>query len=82
MLLPNKYIPVDDTLPAIGRELYGRLRFRQLPERLWASVQGTSKTIGTLERFIYGLDFLYALGLIEFSNGFIRRVEHADQSYQ
>lgn len=72
MLLPDKYIPIEDTLPALGQILYAKLRFPQPLSRLWFKVE-RRKEIGTYERFVYALDFLYALGLIEFENGTIKR---------
>jgi hypothetical protein len=72
MILPNKYIPVDDTLPALGKILYEKLRFPQPLSRLWFKVE-TNQAIGTYERFVYTLDFLYAVGLIDFENGIVKR---------
>lgn len=80
MLMPNKYIPIEDTLPGIGREIYGYLRFKEMPERLWSRISARSKSIGTVERFVYGLDFLYSLGLVDYKEGFLERTSHADQT--
>lgn len=73
MLLPDKYIPLEDTLPSLGKLLYEKLRFPLPPYQLWDKVE-SKREVGTYERFIYALDFLYALGLIELENGFLRRV--------
>ena len=72
MLSPNKYIPIEDTLPSLGKILYKKLRFPQPISRLWYQVE-TNAYIGTYERFIYALDFLFALGLIDIENGSIKR---------
>lgn len=72
MLLPNKYIPIEDTLPNMGRIVYERLSFPLSLERLWGKVK-KQKDIGTYDRFIYTLDFLYAVDLIKLENGLIKR---------
>ena len=79
MLLPDKYIPVEDTLPSISAYIYRKLRFPLPLFSLWDKVCGI-KAIGTYERFIYALDFLYALGLIDIEGGFIRRIKNAEET--
>lgn len=75
MLLPDKYIPVGDTLPFVAKEVYRRLRFECPPYVLWDKVKGL-ESVATYERFVYALDFLYAMGLIEISDaGFIMRTQ-------
>ena len=77
MLLPDKYIPVEDTLPSISSHIYRKLRFPLPLFSLWDKVRGI-KAIGTYERFIYALDFLYTLGLIDIEGGFIRRLKNVE----
>lgn len=74
MLLPDKYIPIEDTLPSVAQRVYDKLRFPLPLFSLWDKVRGIT-AVGTYERFIYALDLLYALGLIDTDeNGFIRRL--------
>ena len=73
MLLPDKYIPVQDTLPYVAKTIYGKIVGDIMPHALWAKVRH-NESVGTYERFIYTLDFMYALGMIEMTDsGFIRR---------
>lgn len=75
MLLPDKYIPVEDTLPYMAKEIYKRLQAETLPFALWAKVRKLD-SVATYERFVYALDFMYAIGIIEMTDeGFIRKVQ-------
>ena len=79
MLLPDKYIPIEDTLPSISAHIYRKLRFPLPLFPLWDKVRGI-KALGTYERFIYALDFLYAIGLIDIESGFIRRTKNVEET--
>lgn len=73
MLLPDKYIPVQDTLPFVAKEIYGKIKGDIMPYALWSKLR-RDESVSTYERFVYALDFMYALGMIEMSDsGFIRR---------
>lgn len=73
MLLPNKYIPVQDTLPFVAKEIYGKITGDIMPYALWAKVR-RNESVGTYERFVYALDFMYALGMVDMTEtGFIRK---------
>ncbi len=75
MLLPDKYIPIRDTLPFAAKEIYRRMRFECPPYVLWDKVKDL-ESVATYERFVYALDFLYAIGLVEIGDtGFIRRTQ-------
>lgn len=73
MILPDKYIPVSETFLGLGAialrllkdspKSISRLRYEMLKYH----------EVGNYARFIYTLDFLFALGLVEMSNGTIRR---------
>ena len=81
MLLPNKYIPVQDTLPYLAKLIYGKIDGEMLPYALWAKVR-RNESVATYERFVYALDFLYALGVIErVDSGFLRRRNNAEETH-
>ncbi len=72
LLLPNKYMREQTTILAAGaavlRELQRPRTISWLRDRL-----RSESSIPTMHRLALALDLLYALGLVEFEDGRIRR---------
>ncbi|MCR5753164.1 MAG: hypothetical protein K6G91_14520 [Kiritimatiellae bacterium] len=73
MILPDKYIPVSETLLGLGAIALESIKDAPLPLRILRDKMVARKEVGTYIRFVHALDLLYALGLIELSNGVVRR---------
>jgi hypothetical protein len=73
MILPDKYVSPERSLLGLGAVLLRLLRRPQTVTALWERAR-VIEEFGTFERFILALDFLYTLGLVEHSSGFLRKV--------
>lgn len=74
MILPTKHIPVDQTLLGIGAILLEQLQSSSTVSTLWGRVRDFPD-VGSYERFVLALTFLYTLGLLEFREGHVTRVD-------
>ena len=74
MILPDKYIPVGETLLGLGAIVLGLVKDAPLPLDVLRDKMVARKEVGTYIRFVHTLDLLYALGLVELSNGKVGRV--------
>ena len=73
MILPDKYIPVSETFLGLGAIALSLLKNSPMSISYLRDEMLKHPEVATYARFVYTLDFLYALGLIEMSNGIIRR---------
>ena len=73
MILPTKHIKPHDSLIGIGSTLLSKLSGGKTVTELWDEVR-QSPGIVSFERFVLGLDLLYALGLVELDRGMLKRV--------
>lgn len=71
-LLPDKYIPVEETLIGLGAIALRELDAPASVSSLWRRMMG-HKEVATYERFVLTLDFLYAVRAIDFADNLIRR---------
>lgn len=78
MILPDKYIPESNTLLAIGGILLTNLHRRRTLSSLWSKVR-KEKPIGSFERFVLAVDFLFILGAVKFENGFLVKATGDDE---
>ena len=74
MILPTKYIRIENSLMGIGAELITRLEQPRTISSLWEQMK-VVKWVNSYENFILALDFIFLLDLIDFEKGFIRRIE-------
>lgn len=72
MILPDKSISLSHSVLGMGSIILSELHIPQTVSSLWEKAQ-EHKEIKTFEKFILTLDVLYMLGLIEFTEGIIRR---------
>lgn len=72
MILPTKHISADQALVGVGAVLLEQLGRPQTVSGLWEQARDVD-CVGTFERFILGLDFLFIVGAIKWSDGLLRR---------
>lgn len=72
MIYPNKTIELKYTLLGVGSLIITELKTPQTASSLWERIR-TREEIGTFEKYVLTLDFLYLLGLVKMDNGIIRR---------
>ena len=72
MILPTKHISLNQSLIGLGALLLKKLDRPRTVSGLWRKVRLIPE-VGTFQRFVISLDFLYALGLIQFRNGLLKR---------
>lgn len=73
MILPTKHVPLTKTLIGMGADILSRLDHPITISKLWYTVSEIPE-IGTFGRFTMILDFLFLLGLVEYSQDKLRRV--------
>lgn len=78
MILPTKYLPHDRALLNVGAEILAQLKEPRTISELWECVreERTSQRMATplsFDWFVLGLNLLYAITAIEYSNGLVRR---------
>ena len=71
-LLPSKHVPTDRSIIGLGALLLESLETGSTINGLWERVKPYSR-IGSFSNFILTLDYLYAIGAIEYDNGFLSR---------
>lgn len=70
MILPNKHISPSHSLLGVGGILLTELRTPRTVTGLWERVQNIQQ-VGTFDRYLLGLDMLYAIGAIDIRDGLI-----------
>jgi len=73
MILPTKHIKLHNSLLGVSAALLKNLDTPQTVTSLWGNVRSLPE-MKTFERFTLALDFLYALGAIDFDIGMLRKV--------
>lgn len=74
MIMPSKYLREDEALIGISAVLLPLVENNDNLTALWESAKRID-AIGSFERFILALDFLYLLGLVDLDNNKIVRVQ-------
>ena len=75
MILPTKYVTLQNSFLNLGAILLNNIIGEQTVTLLWDKVKHLPE-IKNFERFIFTLDLLFTLGLIDLKNGvIIRRVK-------
>lgn len=73
MIMPSKYLREDEALIGVSAALLPLVEKNGNLTALWESAKKID-TVGSFERFILALDFLYLLGLVDLDNNKIVRV--------
>lgn len=73
MIMPSKYLREDEALIGVSAALLPLVEKNGNLTTLWESAKRID-TVGSFERFILALDFLYLLGLVDLHNNKIVRV--------
>jgi hypothetical protein len=74
MILPTKHISVQYSLLGAGAAILRRLDSPQTVTALWERVR-TEPEVCVYWRFVLSLDFLFAIGILEFKDGLIARFQ-------
>jgi hypothetical protein len=74
MILPTKHIRPHDSLLGIGGQLLAQLGTGKTVTELWDEMRDVPG-IASFERYVLGLDLLYALGVVELDRGLLKRVQ-------
>ena len=75
MILPTKHISVRYSLLGVGSLLLQDLERPRTVSALWERVRKVPE-VGTFERFSLALDFLYAIGVVEFDGNLLQRAQN------
>lgn len=68
MILPKKHLPLSRSYLNVGAVLLGSINDRRTVSLLWDATR-KNPAIQTFDRFVLGLDMLYALGLVDMDGG-------------
>jgi hypothetical protein len=74
MILPTKHIPPGNALLTVGETVLRALENPTTPSSLW-EVMRSRPEVGTWSRFILTLDLLHIMGVLEFRDGLLTRME-------
>ncbi len=74
MILPMKHVSINNSLIGAGAVVLRHLSSSQTPTALWERVRH-SLEVKVYGRYILALDFLFAVGAIDFQNGLIVRAK-------
>jgi len=75
MILPTKHIPLGQSLLGLGPQLLTYLERPRTITALWKKARQLPE-IGTFERFLLALSFLFAVGAVELQDDLLRRTQH------
>ena len=71
-LLPDKHVPTRRSLVGIGALLLDRMESSVTVSSLWEMVKD-EPGVGNFRLFVMSIDYLYAIGAIDYENGFLRK---------
>lgn len=74
MILPGKHIKLSNSFLSIGAILLKQIDDTQTITMLWNDPKIKSE-ITSFEKFTLGLDFLFTLGLIDYDDGTLRKIQ-------
>jgi hypothetical protein len=72
MILPTKYIPVEESLLGVGATILNLLGDATTISSLWERSR-VNPNIGSYDRFVLGLDLLFMCEAINFSDGVVSK---------
>jgi hypothetical protein len=74
MILPTKHLKLSNSLLSAGATLLKNIESPKTVTLLWNETKNLPE-IRTFERFTLGLDLLFIMGIVDFKDGMIRRVQ-------
>ena len=78
MILPDKTIKLKYSFVGAGSIILRELDVPQTVSSLWEKVRDLDE-VGTFDKYVLILDFLYAIGLIELEEGLLKKVKKNDK---
>lgn len=79
MIVPDKTVKLKYCFIGAGSEILNELDTPQTISSLWEKVRELDE-IKAFDKFVLILDFLYAIGIIEFKDGLIKKVSRNDKT--
>ncbi len=73
MILPDKHVKLPNSILGVGELLLKQIDNTQTISMLWNDSKIQS-TITSFEKFIFGLDFLFMIGLVDYDKGVIEKM--------
>ena len=74
MILPTKHISISNSLLNVGAAILNCINGEKTITSLWNEVRKLPE-VRTFERFTLALDFLFMLGMVNFQDGLLRKIE-------
>ena len=74
MILPTKHIKLSNSILNVGATILKNFNEDSTVSLLWEKTK-RQPGIKTFDRFIFGLTFLYSLGLVELKKGLITKIK-------
>ena len=74
MILPTKHLSARQSLLGVGAVVLERLTRPKTVTALWEQLR-SDEHVGTYRRFIFAIDLLFIMGLVEYSNGLLERIK-------
>lgn len=68
MILPGKHLPLSRSYLNVGAVILGMINNKRTVSLLWDALKSRTE-VQSFDRFVLGLDMLFALGLIDISDG-------------
>ncbi|AEA46897.1 ABC-three component system middle component 6 [Archaeoglobus veneficus] len=81
IVVPDKTMKLKYSIIGAGSRILKELDTPQTVSSLWEKVRHSDE-VGTFDKYVLILDFLYALGLIEFKEGLLKKVNKNDKEGQ
>ena len=72
MILPTKHVPARQSLIGLGGLVLRDLEMETTLSELWERMRRIPE-VGTFTRLVLVLDLLFAMGVVEWKNGVLRR---------
>ena len=74
MILPTKHLSIERSIINLGAELLKKLDSGDTVSALWEKSRNI-ESVRTFEDFTLALNFLFMLGLVDFTSGKLRRIK-------
>ena len=72
-ILPTKHVPARQSLIGLGGLVLSHLEMESTLSELWEQMRVLPE-VGTFTRLVLALDLLFAMGIVEWQDGILRRV--------
>lgn len=74
MILPSKYIKLENSIFFLGAVVLSEKIDNESVSSLWEKLRRSGQ-IGSFDRFVAAMDFLYLIGAVTFEGGLVKRIK-------